>query len=141
MPRQFGFAIVSDMGIYSSTADKLVRETDLQQMTDTFRAAKLARNKRTRFWRDHIQLAYATVLAAFVLIYLGVSFVSHRIPTLLTALGVSPSGVNLIVGTISCGFGVWGIRKRKELGAAWSVIFLLCLVGGMLSIAKAFAFI
>lgn len=110
-------------------------------MTDTFRAANLARKKRTQFWRNHIPLAYATLAAFFLLIYLGVTFVSRRMPTWLTALGVSPSGVKLILGTISCGFGVWGIRKRRELNTVWLVIYVLCLFGGLLTIAKAFAFI
>ncbi len=110
-------------------------------MTDKFTAANLARKKRTRFWREHIPLAYGTMTAVFVTIYLGVAFVSRGIPNWLTTLGFSPSEVNFILGTISCGFGVWGVRRRKELGTLWLVIYVLCLVGGILTIAKAFAFI
>ena len=109
-------------------------------MTDTFRAAKLARKKRTKFWREHIPLAYVTTAALFLLIYLSVAFVSRRIPIWLTALGVSPSGVNLILGTISCGLGAWGIRKGRDLGTVWLIIYTFCLIGGILTLAKAFAF-
>jgi hypothetical protein len=111
-------------------------------MTDTsFRAAKLARKKQSKWWREHIPLAYATMTAAFIVIFVCVRFVDQRIPRWLTALGVSPSGVSLITGTVSCGFGIWGLRAMKGKGAAWVVISALCLFGGILSLAKAFSFI
>jgi len=111
-------------------------------MTDaSFRAAKLARKKRAKWWSEHIPLAYATLTAAFILIYVCVRFVDQRIPRWLRALGVSPSGVSLITGTVSCGFGIWGLRAMKDKGAAWVVIYSLCLLGGILSLAKAFSFI
>lgn len=110
-------------------------------MTDAFRAAKLARKKRTKWWREHVPLAYLTLTGSFVVIYLGMALVNRHVPGWLTALGVSPSGVNLLLGTVSCGFGIWGIRARKGMGTAWVVLFVLCLLEGILTLAKAFAFI
>lgn len=110
-------------------------------MTDSFRTVKLTRKKRAKWWSQHIPLAYVAVIGVFVLIYLGVAFIDRRLPRWLIALGVSPSGVNLLLGTVSCGLGVWGIRARKGLGGGWLFIFVLCLVGGILTLAKAFAFI
>ena len=75
------------------------------------------------------------------MIYLGVSFIDRRLPRWLIALGVSPSGVNLLLGTVWCALGIWGIRTGKGYGMGWIVIFVLCLLGGILTLAKAFAFI
>jgi hypothetical protein len=110
-------------------------------MTDSFRTAKLARKRRAKWWGEHPALAYATLTGFFVVIYLGVAFVDRRTPGWLTALGVSPSGVKLILGTVSCGFGIWGIRARSGKGTGWVVLYALCLLGGILTLAKAFAFI
>jgi hypothetical protein len=79
--------------------------------------------------------------AVFIVICVCVRFVDQHIPQWLTALGVSPSGVSLITGTLSCGFGIWGLRTMKGKGAAWAVIYALCLFGGVLSLARAFSFI
>ena len=106
-------------------------------MADSFRAAKLARKKRQKWWSHHIPLAYAVLTSSFLAIYLGVAFVDRHITGWLTTLGVSPSGVNLLIGTLSCGLGIWGIRSRRGLGAAWVVIFALCLLTGILALAKA----
>jgi len=70
-----------------------------------------------------------------------VAFVDRHAPGWLIALGVSPSGVNLILGTVSCGFGIWGIRARRDKGRGWVVLYALCLLGGILTLAKAFAFV
>jgi hypothetical protein len=110
-------------------------------MTDSFRTAKLARKKRAKWWSQHIPLAYATLIGSFVVIYLGVSFIDRRLPRWLIALGVSPSGVNLLFGTLWCALGIWGIRAGKDYGMGWVVMFVLCLLGGILTLAKAFAFI
>ena len=57
----------------------------------------------------------------------------------LAALGVSPSGVNLLLGTAWWGLGVWGIRSEKGNGAGWILLYVLCLLGGILTLSKAFA--
>ena len=110
-------------------------------MADSFRTAKSARKRRTKWWGQHLLLAYGTLIASFIVIYLGVAFVDRRTPGWLTALGVSPSGVKLILGTVACGFGIWGVRARRGKGTGWLVLYALCLLGGILTLAKAFAFI
>jgi len=109
-------------------------------MTDSFSAAKLARKRRTKWWRQHIAFAYVILIGAFVVIYLEVALIGRRAPGWLAALGVSPSGVNLLLGTAWCGLGVWGIRSGKGNGAGWFLLYVLCLLGGIFTLAKAFAF-
>jgi len=109
-------------------------------MTDSFRAAKLARKRRQKWWSHHIPLAYAFLTSLFLVIYLGFAFVDRHVTGWLTSLGVSPSGVNLILGTVSCGLGIWGIRSRQGLGTGWVVIFAWCLLSGIVTLARAFAF-
>ena len=109
-------------------------------MTDSFSAAKLARKKRQKWWGHHIPLAYAVLISLFLAIYFGVAIVDRHITGWLTTLGVSPSGVNLLIGTLSCGLGIWGIRSRLGLGTAWVVIFAWCLLSGIVALAKAFSF-
>jgi hypothetical protein len=108
-------------------------------MTDAFRAAKLARKKRTKWWRDHNALAGVILLSAFAVVFLGIRFVDLRLPGWLTALGVSPSGVNLLFGTASCALGVWGIRTKGNT-AGLTLVYVLCPLQGVFSLAKAFAF-
>lgn len=110
-------------------------------MPDSFRTAKLVRKQRVKWWSQHIPLAYVTVIGLFVLIYLPVAFIERRVPRWLNNVGVTPSGVNLLLGTVWCGLGFWGVRARKDLGAGWLVISVLYLIGGLLTLAKAFAFI
>jgi len=81
------------------------------------------------------------LIGAFVVIYLGVSFIDRRLPRWLIALGVSPSGVNLLLGTVWCALGIWGIRTGKDYGIGWILMCVLCLLGGILTLAKAFTFI
>ena len=109
-------------------------------MTDSFGAAELARKRRQKWWSHHIPLAYAVLISLFLAIYLGVAFVDRHITGWLNTLGVSPSGVNLLIGTVSCGLGIWGIRSRRGLGTAWVVIFAWCLLSGIVAVAKAFSF-
>jgi hypothetical protein len=85
-------------------------------MTDPFRTAKLARKNRTKWWRQHIALAYIILTSAFALVFLTVRLIDRKLPEWLTALGVSPSGVNLIIGTAWCGLGLWGIRTKGNGG-------------------------
>lgn len=94
-----------------------------------------------KWWSQHIPLAYVTVISLFVLIYLPVAFIEDRLPQWLISVGVSPSGVNLLLGTVWCGLGIWGVRANKDLGAGWLLISVLCLIGGLLTLAKAFAVI
>jgi hypothetical protein len=109
-------------------------------MTDSFRAAKLVRKKQQKWWSHHIPLAYAVLTSLFLLVYLSVAFVDRHVTGWLTTLGVSPSGVNLLIGTVSCCLGIWGIRSRRGLGTAWVVIFAWCLLSGIVTLAKALSF-
>jgi hypothetical protein len=108
-------------------------------MTDPFRAAKLARKQRTKWWREHIPLAYAIVLGAFGFLFLVVHLIDRRLPGWLTALGVSPSGVNLLIGTAWCGLGAWGLRTKGN-GTGLTLLYVLCLLGGVLTLATALGF-
>jgi predicted membrane-bound mannosyltransferase len=108
-------------------------------MTDAFRAAKLARKKRTKWWREHDALAGVILLSAFAVVFLCIRFVDMRLPGWLTALGVSPSGVNLFFGTAACALGVWGLRSKGN-GVGLTLVYVLCLLEGVLSLAKALAF-
>jgi hypothetical protein len=113
-------------------------------MTDSFRTAKVARKRRAKFWREHIPLAYATAAASFAVVYFAVTVVFRRLPTWLAHLGASPSVVNLLVGTGCCGLGILGLRdksNRSRYGTVWLLIFVLCLLSGILTLAKAFAFL
>ncbi len=109
-------------------------------MTDSFRAAKLARKKRQKWWSHHIPLAYAVLISVFLAIYVSFAFVDRHVTSWLTTLGVSPSGMNLVLGTVSCGLGIWGIRSRRDFGTVWVVIFAWCLLSGIVALAKAFSF-
>jgi hypothetical protein len=81
--------------------------TGKQGMTDPFKAAKLVRKRRTKWWREHIAFAYIVVTSSFALVFFSVRLIDRRLPEWLTALGVSPSGVNLIIGTAWFGLGLW----------------------------------
>jgi hypothetical protein len=109
-------------------------------MPDPFRAANLARKRRTKWWREHIPLAYLTVLSVWTLLFLSVCLIDRRLPRWLTAFGVSPSGVNLLIGTAWCGRGVWGICPKGN-GTALTLLHMLCLMGGLLTLAKALGFL
>jgi hypothetical protein len=106
-------------------------------MTNPLRTAKLARERGTKWWRQHIALAYIILTSAFALAFLIVRLIDRKLPEWLSALGVSPSGVNLLIGTAWCGLGLWGIRTRGN-GAGVIVIYVLCMFGGVLMLAKAF---
>jgi hypothetical protein len=108
-------------------------------MTDAFRAAKLARKKRTKWWREHDALAGVILLSGFAVVFLCIRFVDLRLPGWLTAFGVSPSGVDFLFGTAACALGVWGIRTKSN-GAGLTLVYVLCLLQGVFSLAKAFAF-
>lgn len=108
-------------------------------MGNPFTDANRRRKRKTLFWRRHILLAYAVVGAAYTVIYFVARLISRETPTWLAALGASPSGINLTVGTLSCVVGAWGIFKVR-INAAWTVLFVLSFVGGILTLAKAFGF-
>jgi hypothetical protein len=110
-------------------------------MTDAFTAAKLIRKRRTKWWREHIPLAYAAVISFFVVIYIAVAFIDRNAPRWLRVLGVTPSGVNLLLGTAYCGLGIWGLKDARGIGTVWIVLYVLCLLGGILNLLKAFGFI
>src|ERR1700757_4594906 len=102
-------------------------------MSDSYRTARLAHKQRVKWWREHIALAYATVICFFAVTYLVVAFLSRHLPQWLTTLGVSPSGVNFLVGTVWCGVGAWGLRKGTRFGVGWTLLYALCLLGGALT--------
>jgi len=108
-------------------------------MTTPFGAAKLERKRRTKWWREHAALAYIILAASSALLFLCVRFIDRRLPEWLASLGVSPPGVNLIFGTAWCGLGLWGIRTKGN-GTAQIIASVLCLLGGVLTLAKAFQF-
>jgi hypothetical protein len=89
------------------------------------------------FWRRHILLAYAVVGAAYAVIYVVARLVSRETPNGLAALGASPSVISLIAGTLSGAVGAWGVL-RVRINAAWTFLFVLSFVGGILTLAKAF---
>jgi len=109
-----------------------------QQAVDEFRAARLKRKRQSRWWRTHIPLAYATLIGVFALLYFVSAFIFRNVPVLLRRLGVTPSGVSLLLGTVSLGLGIWGLRRNRDFGMGWVFIYVLCVAGGILNILKAF---
>ncbi len=110
-------------------------------MTDAFRVAQLARKRRTKWWREHNVLAHAVVIGILLAGYLIFGLLIRGIPRWLGVLGVSPSGINLLLGTAWCALGVWGIRTQRAYGMGLILMYALCLLSGLLALAKAFAFI
>jgi len=51
-------------------------------------------------------------------------------------LGVGPSGVALVAGTISCGFGVVGMLPPRNVASV--LAGALCLMGGIVALARGF---
>ncbi len=106
-------------------------------MSDPFIEAQRKRKRRTKYWREHIVLAYAVVIGAAML-YLLLIVVADRTPAWLMKLGfLGPSGAWLVSGTISCGFGVLGLRHPRTTASAIAGAF--CLMAGMGALARAFA--
>jgi hypothetical protein len=112
-----------------------------QQTVDEFRAARLQRKRQGRWWREHIPLAYTALAGIFALLYFTSALVFRGLPILLRRLGVTPSGVSLILGTVSLGLGIWGLRRNRSFGMGWVFIYVLCVVAGVLNILKAFGFL
>jgi hypothetical protein len=106
---------------------------------DEFHSTKLASKKRRKWWGDHVVLAYVVLTGIIVLIYVAISTIDKHLPGWLASLGVTPSGVQLIMGTLSCAVGIWGIRKQKETGLGWLVVNVMCLLSGMLMLGRAFS--
>jgi uncharacterized membrane protein YfcA len=82
-------------------------------MADAFTAANTARKRRIRWWREHIALAYVVVIGSFVVVALIVHFINRSLPRWLTAIGVSPSGVNLLLGILWCAVGAWAFARSE----------------------------
>jgi cell division protein FtsW (lipid II flippase) len=110
-------------------------------MADAFRTARLIRKKRTKWWRDHIPLAYAVLIASLVTFYIAAAFVDHSMPRWLRNIGVTPSGLYLLVGTGYCALGIWGLREARARRTWWIVLYVLCLLGGGLNLLRAFGLI
>ena len=107
-------------------------------MTDDFRTTRLLRKKQQKWWREHIPLAYVVAGSLFLATYLTATFGYRSLPKLLTAVGMTPSGVDFVFGVICCALGIWGLRNRRIRGSLWIVLFALCLFGGVLTLLKAF---
>jgi hypothetical protein len=112
-----------------------------QQTVDEFRAARLKRKRRSKWWRKHIPLAYATLIGMFAILYFVSGLIFRNLPILLRRLGVTPSGVNLLLGSVSLGLGIWGLSRNRDFGMAWVFIYVLCVAGGILNMLKAFGFL
>jgi hypothetical protein len=112
-----------------------------QQTDDEFRAARLKRKRQSKWWRNHIPLAYATSIGILALLYFVSTFVFRNFPIVLRRLGVTPSGVNLLMGTVSLALGIWGLRRNRDFGMGWVFIYVLCVAGGILNMLKAFGFL
>ncbi len=106
---------------------------------DEFHATRLARKKRRKWWGNHVVLAYVALSGIFASIYVAIAEIYKHLPSGLASIGVTPSGVQLLMGTLSCAVGVWGIRKQKEYGLGWLIVDVLCLLSGMLMLGRAFA--
>jgi hypothetical protein len=106
---------------------------------DEFHSAKLADKKRRKRWGDHVVLAYVALTGIFGLIYIVIAAIDKHLPGWLAFLGLTPSGVALIMGTLWFAVGVLGIRKQKEFGLGWLVLYVLCLLSGVLMLGRAFA--
>jgi hypothetical protein len=109
-------------------------------MTDSFTAANTARKRRTKWWHEHIAFAYVSLIGSFVVVFLIVHFINRSLPRWLVAIGVSPSGVNLLLGTLWCAVSAWGIRTQRA-NAALLILNGLCLLGGIFLLARAFSFV
>jgi len=109
------------------------------KMTDPFTAANTVRKKRTKWWREHIAFAYLVVIGSFVVVFLIGHFINWSLPRWLTAIGISPSGINLLLGILWCAVGAWGIRTQR-MNPPWLILNTLCLLGGLLLLARAFSF-
>jgi protein-S-isoprenylcysteine O-methyltransferase Ste14 len=112
-----------------------------QPPVDKFRAARLRRKRQTKWWREHIPLAYVVLTGTFALFYFSIAFIFGSAPAWLRRLGVTPSGVSLLFGTVSLAIGIWGLKRNRNYGIGWVFIYLLCVAGGVLNIAKALGFL
>ena len=112
-----------------------------QETIDEFRAARVKRKRQSRWWREHIPLAYATLIGIFALLYFIMAVLFRGAPILLRRVGVTPSGISLLLGSVSLGVGIWGLRRNRNFGMGWIFIYVLCVVGGLLNVLKAFGFL
>ena len=110
-------------------------------MTDDFRTVRLLRKRRTKWWREHILLAYVVAATFFLATYLAAGLANRNLPRLLSAVGMTPSGVNFVLGVVYCGLGIWGLRDRTLRGTAWVLLYALCFLGGILTLLKAFGLV
>lgn len=105
---------------------------------DEFHSRKLARKRQSKWWGDHAVLAYVVLTGIFAFIYVAFAAIDKHLPGWLASLGVTRSGVELIIGTLLCAIGVWGIPKQKKYGLGWLIQFVLCLLSGVLMLGRAF---
>lgn len=79
---------------------------------------------------------YADAVGIVMVTLLGV-FAIVQVPGWLAKLGVGPSGVELVAGTIWVLIATGALRKPSDLISV--IAGVLCLVGGILAIGRAFA--
>lgn len=106
---------------------------------EQFRTAKLKTKRRMRWWRSHIPLAYAVVATIFAVMYVAAMLIDRNAEHRLRSIGVSPAARNLMFGVAYCALGIWGL-KRGSKGMGWSVLYGLCLAGGIFSLVKVLSF-
>jgi hypothetical protein len=105
-------------------------------MSDPFIEAQRKRKRRTKYWREHVVLAYAVLIGATMLYFLLI-VVLDRTPAWLVKVGfLGPSGAWLLSGTISCGFGVLGLSHPRTTTSVIAGAF--CSMAGMIALARAF---
>ncbi len=107
---------------------------------EEYRAVKLARKTATKRWGQHSFFSYVVAIAIIGAIYLLVYLVLEGTPKWLSALGVPPSGIFLVMGTVFCGLGVSGLRRWRELNGGWLILYILCTLQGVVALARALAF-
>ena len=108
-----------------------------KEMMAEYRAKKSARKKRQKWWREHIVLAYVVSAALIVSIYLTIDLIFEKTPKWLAMLGVTPSGISLITGTLFCAIAASGLRRWRELKGGWLFLYVLCGLQGCVALARA----
>ena len=103
-------------------------------MGNPFTDSNRLRKQGTKQWLKHKWFYGGIFVAIYATRRFGLGVVSEQLPDWLTALGAGPLMVRLIVGSLLCALGAWGVRKQ-EYGLGWRVTYVLCLVGGVLTLA------
>jgi hypothetical protein len=108
---------------------------------EAYRTAKLASKKREKWWGQHSTLSTIAAIAIVAAVYLSFHLIFGTMPRLLSALGVTPSGILLSLGTVFCGIGVCGLRRWREQSGIWLLIYVWCTLQGIVDLGRAMALI